>query len=243
MIFLPAIDLKDGQCVRLLKGDFNQTTVFNDNPASQAKAFEKAGCQWIHVVDLNGAFEGKPINGNAVDSIIQEISIPIELGGGIRDRATIDMWLEKGVSRVVLGTTALSNPNLVREACRVYPDRIAVGIDTKAGKVALEGWSKTSQISALELAKKYEGAGVSVIIYTDIDRDGTMKGPNIDATLQLANTISIPVIMSGGVSSMEDLRTLKIMGNGVLDGVICGRAIYDNRIDPGEAIALLDGPP
>jgi len=238
MIFLPAIDLKDGQCVRLLKGDFNQTTVFNDNPASQAKAFEKAGCQWIHVVDLNGAFEGKPINGNAVDSIIQEISIPIELGGGIRDRATIDMWLEKGV-----GTIALSNPNLVREACRVYPNRIAVGIDTKAGKVALEGWSKTSQISALELAKKYEDAGVSVIIYTDIDRDGTMKGPNIDATLQLANTISIPVIMSGGVSSMEDLRTLKIMGNGVLNGVICGRAIYDSRIDPGEAIALLDGPP
>jgi len=238
MIFLPAIDLKDGQCVRLLKGDFNQTTVFNDNPASQAKAFEKAGCQWIHVVDLNGAFEGKPINGNA-----QEISMPIELGGGIRDRATIDMWLEKGVSRVVLGTIALSNPNLVREACRVYPNRIAVGIDTKAGKVALEGWSKTSQISALELAKKYEDAGVSVIIYTDIDRDGTMKGPNIDATLQLANTISIPVIMSGGVSSMEDLRTLKIMGNGVLNGVICGRAIYDSRIDPGEAIALLDGPP
>ena len=210
MIFLPAIDLKDGQCVRLLKGDFNQTTVFNDNPASQAKAFERAGCQWIHVV---------------------------------RDRATIDMWLEKGVSRVGLGTIALSNPNLVREACRVYPNRIAVGIDTKAGKVALEGWSKTSQISALELAKKYEDAGVSVIIYTDIDRDGAMKGPNIEATLQLANTISIPVIMSGGVSSMEDLRTLKIMGNGVLDGVICGRAIYDNRIDPGEAIALLDGPP
>ena len=239
MIFFPAIDLKDGHCVRLLKGDFNQTTVFNDNPASQAKAFEKAGCQWIHVVDLNGALEGKPINGTAVDNIIKEISIPIELGGGIRDRATIDMWLEKGVSRVVLGTAALNSPQLVREACRAYPNRIAVGIDTKAGNVALEGWSKTSQISAIELAQKYEDVGVSVIIYTDIDRDGAMKGPNLKSTLELASSTSIPVIASGGVSSMEDLEILKSSGEGLLEGVISGRAIYEGHINPKEAVTLL----
>ena len=240
MIFFPAIDLNNGECVRLFRGDLKQMTVFNDNPPAQAKFFEKAGCQWIHVVDLNGAFQGKPVNGKAIKRIINEVSIPIELGGGIRDRGTIDMWLSEGISRVVLGTVALNNPKLVHEACRAYPNKIAVGIDAKVGKVAVEGWSKTSRITPLELAQQFEDAGVSVIIFTDIDRDGAMIGPNLEATLQLAQKISIPVILSGGVSSMEDLKTLKHLGEGVLEGVICGRAVYDGRINLRDATKLMN---
>ena len=240
MIFFPAIDLNNGECVRLLRGDLKQTTVFNENPPAQAKIFELAGCQWIHVVDLNGAFQGKPVNGKAIQRIINEVSIPIELGGGIRDRDTIDMWLSEGVSRIVLGTLALNDPQLVREACRAYPNQIAVGIDAKAGKVAIEGWSKTSQITPLELAHQFEDAGVSVIIFTDIDRDGAMNGPNLEATLQLAQNISIPVILSGGISGMDDLKSLKLLGEGVLEGVICGRAVYDGRINLRDATKLMN---
>lgn len=242
MIFFPAIDLKDGQCVRLLRGEMDQATVFGDDPAAQAKAFEDAGCDWIHVVDLNGAFEGEPVNGAAVDGILGAISIPIELGGGIRNRETVDMWLEKGVRRVILGTAALKDPDLVKDSCKAHPGRIAVGIDARGGKVAVEGWAETADITAEDLAKKFEGAGVAAIIYTDIDRDGLMKGPNVEATLKLACAISIPVIASGGVSSMDDLEALKIAGDGLFEGVISGRAIYDGQIDPGEAAAFLKGP-
>ena len=241
MIFFPAIDLKNGQCVRLLKGDMNQATIFGDDPSAQAKTFENAGCQWIHVVDLNGAVAGKPVNGKAIDCILKNISIPIELGGGIRDRATMDMWLEKGVRRVILGTASLKDPSLVREACQAYPDRIAVSVDARDGKVAVNGWAETSEITGVDLAKRFEDTGVAVIIYTDIDRDGIMKGPNFEATMNLASTISIPVIASGGVSSMDDLQDFKIMGDGLLAGVISGRAVYDGCIDPGEAAALLGG--
>ena len=240
MIFFPAIDIKDSKCVRLLRGDLEQTTVFNNNPATQAKIFEKAGCQWIHVVDLNGAFLGKPVNGKAIKRIIRDVSIPIELGGGIRDRRTIDMWLGEGVARIILGTVALNEPKLVLEACRAYPNQIAVGIDAKAGKIAVEGWSKSSKTTPLELAQKYEDFGVSVIIFTDIYRDGAMNGPNLEATLRLAQKISIPVILSGGVSSMEDLKALKHAGEGILEGVICGRAIYDGRINLSDATKLLN---
>ena len=241
MIFFPAIDLKNGQCVRLYKGEMNQSTVFGDNPSAQAKVFEKAGCEWIHVVDLDGAFEGIPVNEVAIDDILQEVSIPIELGGGIRDRATIEMWLEKGVRRVILGTAALKNPDLVRESCRAYPGRVAVGVDARAGKIAVEGWTERSEVTPLDLAKQFEDIGVAAIIYTDIDRDGVMKGPNVRATLKLACSINIPVIAAGGVSSMEDLERLKISGDGLLEGVISGRAIYDGHIDPREAATLLGG--
>lgn len=240
MIFFPAIDIKDSECVRLFRGDLEQTTVFNNNPAAQAKIFERAGCQWIHVVDLNGAFLGKPVNGKAIKRIIRDVSIPIELGGGIRDRRTIDMWLGEGVARVILGTVALNEPKLVLEACKAYPNQIAVGIDAKAGKIAVEGWSKSSKTTPLELAQKYEDAGVSVIIFTDIYRDGAMNGPNLEATLRLAQNISIPVILSGGVSSMGDLKALKHAGEGILEGVICGRAIYDGRINLSDATKLLN---
>ena len=240
MIFFPAIDIKDSECVRLFRGDLEQTTVFSNNPPAQAKIFEKAGCQWIHVVDLNGAFLGKPVNGKAIKRIIRDVSIPIELGGGIRDRRTIDMWLGEGVARVILGTVALNEPKLVLEACKAYPNQIAVGIDAKAGKIAVEGWSKSSKTTPLELAQKYEDAGVSVIIFTDIYRDGAMNGPNLEATLHLAQQISIPVILSGGVSSMEDLKALKHAGEGILEGVICGRAIYDGRINLSDATKLLN---
>ena len=241
MIFLPAIDLKDGQCVRLVKGEMDQATVFGDDPAAQAKIFAEAGCTWLHVVDLNGAFEGKPVNGGAVDGILGATDMSIELGGGIRDLATVEMWLEKGVSRVILGTVALKNPDLVRQACRNYPGRVAVGIDARDGFVAVEGWAETSEITALDLAKKFEDSGVSAIIYTDIERDGAMQGPNIPATLTLAQTIAIPVIASGGVSSMDDLRALKEAGGDLFEGAISGRAVYDGRIDPAQAVALLQG--
>ncbi len=240
MIFFPAIDLKDGKCVRLLQGDMDQETVFGDDPAAQAKIFEDAGCSWIHVVDLNGAFDGKPGNDKAINSILNAISIPIELGGGIREMAAVDFWLERGVRRVILGTAALKDPGLVREACRKHPGRIAVGVDARGGKVAVEGWAEVSELSAIDLARQFEGAGVAAIIYTDIDRDGVMKGPNVEATLKLACAVSIPVIASGGVSSMDDLEELKLSGNGLLAGVISGRAIYDGKVDPMEAAALLE---
>lgn len=239
MILFPAIDLKEGRCVRLKLGDMDQATVFNDDPADQAAKFANDGCQWIHVVDLNGAFAGKPVNGDAVDAILKAVKVPIQLGGGIRDLATIEMWLDKGVSRVILGTVALKNPALVKDACHLFPGQVAVGIDAKGGKVAVEGWAETSELSALELAKMYEGAGVAAIIYTDIDRDGVLKGVNVEATAALAHQIGTPVIASGGVSSIDDLKSLMEANEPGILGVISGRAIYDGRLDLKEALQVL----
>ena len=238
MILYPAIDLKDGSCVRLVRGDMDQATVFNDDPAAQARAFEAAGCQWLHLVDLNGAFEGAPVNGGAVEAILGAVSVPVQLGGGIRDRATIEMWLGKGLARVILGTVAVRDPALVRDAARAFPRRIAVGIDARGGRVAVEGWAETTDLPALDLARRFEDAGVAAIVYTDIDRDGAMQGPNVEATAALARAVSIPVIASGGVSSLDDLRALRDSGAS-LDGVISGRALYDGRIVVGEATRLL----
>lgn len=245
MILFPAIDLKDGACVRLLKGEMDKATIFNDSPADQAATFKAAGIEWLHVVDLNGAFAGKPVNAAAVEGIIGALGpdIPVQLGGGIRDHSTIETWLEKGVCRVILGTIALRDPELVKEACRRHPGRIAVGIDARDGMVAVEGWAETSDISAIDLGLKFEDAGVAAIIYTDIDRDGVLAGPNTEATAQLAERLSTPVIVSGGVSSLDDLRAVKEraarMTRGEIAGVISGRAVYDGRIDLGEALALL----
>ena len=238
MILYPAIDLKDGNCVRLLKGDMDRTTVFNDDPAAQARAFQAAGCEWLHLVDLNGAFAGAPVNAGAVEVILAAISIPAQLGGGIRDMATIEMWLEKGLARAILGTVAVENPDLVREAARAFPGKIAVGIDARKGRVATKGWAEETEVMVTDLARQFEDAGVAAIIYTDIDRDGAMQGPNVAATAALANAVSIPVIASGGVSSLADLRALKDCG-APLDGVISGRALYDGKIDLAEAVALL----
>ena len=239
MILFPAIDLKDGQCVRLKLGEMDQATVFNDDPAAQAAIFESQGFEWLHIVDLNGAFEGRPVNGAAVDAILQAIKMPAQLGGGIRDLATIEMWLSKGVRRVILGTVAVRNPELVREACAKFPGRIAVGIDAKGGKVAVEGWAETSELTAADLASRFEDAGVSAIIYTDIDRDGVLKGLNLPATLALAEATSIPVIASGGLASMDDIRALASPKCQKLEGAITGRALYDGRIDPNEALSVL----
>jgi len=238
MILYPAIDLKDGQCVRLLRGEMEAATVFNDDPAAQARAFEAAGCEWIHLVDLNGAFAGKPVNAEAVEAILAAVAIPAQLGGGIRDMATIEAWLAKGLRRVILGTVAVRDPALVRAAARAFPGQVAVGIDARKGMVAVEGWAETTDVTALDLARKFEDAGVAAIIYTDIDRDGAMRGPNVAATAALARAVAIPVIASGGVSSMDDLRALKECG-APLDGAISGRAIYDGRIDPAAAAAFL----
>ncbi|MEM6661192.1 MAG: 1-(5-phosphoribosyl)-5-[(5-phosphoribosylamino)methylideneamino]imidazole-4-carboxamide isomerase [Pseudomonadota bacterium] len=238
MILYPAIDLKDGQCVRLLRGEMDQATVFNDDPAAQALSFQDAGCRWIHLVDLNGAFEGEPVNSAAVEAILAAIAVPAQLGGGIRDIATIQMWLAKGLSRIILGTIAVRDPDLVRDAARAFPGRIAVGIDARGGMVAVEGWAETTDITALDLARKFEDAGVAAIIYTDIDRDGAMQGPNVDATADLARAVSIPVIASGGVSSVDDLVALRDCGAD-LDGVISGRALYDGRISVKEAQRVL----
>jgi phosphoribosylformimino-5-aminoimidazole carboxamide ribotide isomerase len=241
MILFPAIDLKDGACVRLLKGEMDKATVFNTSPADQARAFKDAGCEWLHVVDLNGAFAGKPVNADAVEAILAVTGndMPVQLGGGIRDRATIDMWLEKGVRRVILGTIALRHPELVKDACKAHPGRIAVGIDARDGMVAVEGWAETSEMTAIDLALKFEDAGVAAIIYTDIDRDGVLGGPNVDATAALAEKISTPVIVSGGVSSLDDLKACKARADSGIVGVISGRAVYDGRIDLGEALAAL----
>tara|TARA_B100000676_G_scaffold306415_1_gene362598 strand:- start:142 stop:870 length:729 start_codon:yes stop_codon:yes gene_type:complete len=237
LILYPAIDLKDGQCVRLRRGDMEQSTVFNDNPAAQARDFAAAGCAWLHLVDLNGAFEGRPINAAAVEAILSAITIPVQLGGGIRDMATIDAWLERGIRRIILGTVAVKDPDLVRAACRKWPGRVAVGIDAKCGKVAIEGWAELSELTAEALAGEFEGAGVSALIYTDVERDGVLSGANIEATARLAESTSIPVIASGGVASLDDL--LAIQENGTIEGAISGRAIYDGRINLEEALAAL----
>lgn len=240
MILFPAIDLKDGQCVRLKLGDMDQATVFNNNPAAQAADFERQGFEYLHIVDLNGAFAGKPVNGEAVEAILGAISIPAQLGGGIRDLETIAMWLAKGVSRVILGTIAVRDPALVKEACKKFPGRIAVGIDAKGGNVAVEGWAETSELTAIDLARQFEDAGVAAIIYTDIDRDGVLKGLNIASTLALANAVSIPVIASGGLASIDDIKRLLDPDCAKLEGAISGRALYDGRLDAGEALGLIN---
>ncbi len=238
MILYPAIDLKDGNCVRLYKGDMGQSTVFSDNPAAQARAFQDAGCEWLHLVDLNGAFAGAPVNGDAVRAILAACDVPAQLGGGIRDMATIDYWIGQGIARVILGTVAVRDPDLVRKASQRHPGKIAVGIDARAGMVAVQGWAETTDIMALDLAARFEDAGVAAIIYTDIDRDGAMQGVNVDATAALARAVNIPVIASGGVSSLDDLAALKASG-APLNGAISGRAIYDGKLDIAQAIELL----
>ena len=238
MILFPAIDLKGGQCVRLLKGDMRSATVFNDDPAAQARAFEAQGFRWLHVVDLDGALAGKPVNAAAVESILRAVAIPVQLGGGIRDAASIERWLERGVRRVVLGTAALRNPELVRGACRAWPGSIAVGLDARNGKLAVEGWAESSEVSALELALKFEDAGVTAIIYTDIERDGALAGVNVEATAALARRLETPVIASGGLASLDDIRALQRHESDGIEGVICGRALYDGRIEPKAALAL-----
>jgi phosphoribosylformimino-5-aminoimidazole carboxamide ribotide isomerase len=240
MIFFPAIDLKDGQCVRLYKGEMDKATVFANDPAQQALSFEQAGCRWIHVVDLNGAFAGHPVNADAVVAILKTVSVPIQLGGGIRSLDTVKLWLDKGVARVILGTAALKDPDLVNAACRAYPGKVAVGIDARDGRVAVEGWAETSDITVLELAQKFEDSGVAAIIYTDIERDGAMGGPNVEATVKLARAVRIPIIASGGVSQMGDLGALKKAGGNILAGVIAGRAVYDGRVEPRAAQELFD---
>lgn len=239
MILFPAIDLKDGRCVRLVRGAMESATVFDLEPAAQARAFVEAGCEWLHLVDLNGAVEGKPVNGQAVRDILAAARIPAQLGGGIRDFETIAGWLEAGIQRVILGTVAVREPDLVRRACKEFPGRIAVGIDARQGFVAVQGWTETSKVKALDLALQFEDAGVAAIIYTDIERDGAMEGPNIDATVDLAHHLHTPIIASGGVSSMDDLRELHQFERDGIVGVICGRALYDGRIDPAKAVALL----
>ena len=238
MILYPAIDLKDGNCVRLYKGEMDQATVFNDNPAAQAKAFQDAGCEWLHLVDLNGAFAGTPVNGDAVDAILAAIEVPAQLGGGIRDIATIEQWLEKGLQRVILGTVAVENPDLVRSAAQAFPRQVAVGIDARDGLVATKGWAEETNVKVVDLARRFEDAGVAAIIYTDINRDGAMQGPNVEATAALANAVAIPVIASGGVSSLDDLRALKTCG-AALNGAISGRALYDGAIDVATALKVL----
>ena len=237
MILYPAIDLKDGACVRLRQGEMDQATVFNQDPGAQAKQFADAGCGWVHVVDLNGAFEGKPVNGAAVDAILTAVDVPIQLGGGIRSLDTAADWLERGVRRVVLGTVAVKDPEMVIEACRRWPGQVAVGIDARGGYVAVEGWAEQSTLSVFDLAARFEDAGVVAIVYTDIDRDGMMQGVNVEATALLAEKTAIPVIASGGIASLDDLRALKARGG--IAGAISGRALYDGRLDIGAALAEL----
>jgi len=239
LILFPAIDLKQGECVRLIHGDMDQATVFNSDPAAQAQAFEEQGFEYLHVVDLDGAFAGEPRNGQAVESILKRVKMPVQLGGGIRDMRTIDGWLAKGVTRVIIGTAAVRDPDLVREAARRNPGKIAVGIDARDGLVAVDGWAKVSQITAPELGKRYGDAGVAAIIYTDISRDGVLKGLNIEATLALAEAISIPVIASGGLASLADVERLLMPDCNKLAGAITGRALYDGRLDPASALNLI----
>ena len=245
MILFPAIDLKNGQCVRLVKGDMNQATIFNSDPADQASRFAKMGAEWLHLVDLNGAFAGRPVNAVAVEAILKSVKIPVQLGGGIRHLAQIEDWFARGIARVILGTAALKNPALVKEACRKFPGKIAIGIDAKDSKVAVEGWAETSDVTALDLARKFEDAGAAVLIFTDIDRDGLLQGVNVASTAQLARSVSVPVIASGGVSSLADLDALlqiapttRTYGGGII-GVISGRALYDGSLDLATALKRL----
>ena len=237
MILYPAIDLKDGQAVRLLRGDMEKATVFNDAPAAQAAAFEVAGCAWLHLVDLNGAFAGEPVNAAAVSEILSTVKVPAQLGGGIRDMATIESWLDKGLARVILGTVAVEDPELVKSAARAFPGQVAVGLDARGGRVATRGWAEETDVTVTDLAQRFEDAGVAAIIYTDIDRDGAMGGPNVAATEALAKATDIPVIASGGVSSLTDLLALR--DTGVIAGAISGRALYDGALDLRAALAAL----
>jgi phosphoribosylformimino-5-aminoimidazole carboxamide ribotide isomerase len=239
VILFPAIDLKNGEAVRLEQGDMARATVFNRDPAAQAKAFEAQGFEYLHIVDLDGAFAGKPINGAAVERIVAAVDVPVQLGGGIRDRATIDAWLAKGVTRVIIGTAAVRDPDLVKEAARAYPGRVAVGLDARDGRVTVEGWAETSELTALDVAKRFEAAGVAVIVHTDVSRDGMLKGPNLDASVALAAAISVPVIASGGFASIDDIRALLAPRAKKLAGAIIGRALYDGRIDAAAALQLV----
>ncbi len=241
MILFPAIDLKDGQCVRLKLGDMDQATVYNDDPAAQARAFEEQGFEWLHVVDLNGAFEGQSVNGAAVEAILKATGNPVQLGGGIRTMGHIESWLDKGLARVILGTVAVREPELVKQACKAFPGKVAVGIDARGGKVAVEGWAQASELGVIELAKQFEGAGVAAIVYTDIDRDGVLAGINWNSTIDLAEAVSIPVIASGGLASIADIVRMTMPDAAKLEGAISGRALYDGRIDPAEALAVLRG--
>jgi phosphoribosylformimino-5-aminoimidazole carboxamide ribotide isomerase len=239
VILFPAIDLKDGTCVRLEQGDMARATVFHRDPAAQAHVFESQGFEYLHIVDLDGAFAGKPVNAAAVERILETVAIPIQLGGGIRDTATIEGWLEKGINRVIIGTAAVRDPSLVRYAARKFPERIAVGLDARDGKVAVEGWGKTSELTSLDLARRFQDAGVAAIIYTDIARDGLLKGLNLDAAIALADEVSIPVVASGGLASIADVEALLEPRAKKLAGAIAGRALYDGRLDPAEALRLM----
>jgi len=239
VILFPAIDLKNGQCVRLQQGDMNRATVFNLDPAAQAATFERQGFEYLHIVDLDGAFAGRPQNAQAVEAILNAVTMPVQLGGGIRDMATLEAWLGKGIARVIIGTAAVRDPSFVKEAAKRYPGRVAVGLDARDGKVAVEGWAETSTVTALEIARRFEDAGVAAIIFTDIARDGLLKGLNLDATIALADSISIPVIASGGLASIDDVKALLTPRAKKLEGAISGRALYDGRIDPAEALALI----
>ncbi|MGH6855606.1 MAG: 1-(5-phosphoribosyl)-5-[(5-phosphoribosylamino)methylideneamino]imidazole-4-carboxamide isomerase [Aestuariivirga sp.] len=241
MILFPAIDLKDGKCVRLTRGAMEQATIYNDDPVAQAQIFEAQGFRWLHLVDLNGAFAGKPVNGRVVEDILKAVKIPAQLGGGIRDLAQIEGWLALGIKRVVLGTAGLKSPEVVREACKRFPGHIALGLDARAGRVAVEGWAETSKLTAIELARRFEDAGVSAIIYTDIERDGVLAGLNIETTLALARATSIPVIASGGLASIADIERLLQPDCAILEGAISGRALYDGRLDAEAALRMIGG--
>jgi phosphoribosylformimino-5-aminoimidazole carboxamide ribotide isomerase len=241
VILFPAIDLKNGEAVRLQQGDMARATVFNRDPAAQAVAFARQGFDYLHLVDLDGAFAGKPMNAAAVEAILAQVKIPVQLGGGIRDRSTIDAWLGKGITRVIIGTAAVRDPALVKDAARAHPGRVAVGLDARDGKVAVEGWAETSTLSALDIARRFEDAGVAAIIYTDVARDGMLKGLNLDATIELADKIAIPVIASGGLASIDDVRALLEPRARKLGGAIAGRALYDGRLDAAAALSLLKG--
>ncbi len=238
MILFPAIDLKNGHCVRLEQGDMARATLFNQSPAVQARTFARQGFSQLHLVDLDGAFAGKPVNGAAVEAILQATKVPVQLGGGIRDLETIEMWLDKGISRVILGTIAVRNPTLVKRACRLFPSKIAVGIDARSGRVAVEGWAQESDLRAIDLARQFEDAGIGAIIYTDIDRDGLLKGVNVEATARLAEAVSIPIIASGGLAGIDDIIALQKYETSGIIGAIAGRALYDGRLKAAEVLAL-----
>jgi phosphoribosylformimino-5-aminoimidazole carboxamide ribotide isomerase len=241
VILFPAIDLKDGAAVRLLRGEMGSATLYNPNPAAQARSFAEAGFQWLHLVDLNGAFAGRPVNRDAVEAVLDAVDLPVQLGGGIRDLATVEAWLEAGIARVILGTAAVKDPDLVKQACRRFPGRVVVGIDARGGRVAVEGWAEASALEAGDLARRVQDAGVAAIVYTDIERDGVLQGVNLAATVALADTLDVPVIASGGVSSLDDIAGLLAVADHGIEGVICGRALYDGHVDPKSALALVAG--